>query len=74
MTCLLCSGDLTESTTTYFEELNNCYVIVKNVPCLECKQCGEIVYTADVAVRIDEIIESITNLMTEVAIVNYTAA
>ncbi|MBD5117503.1 MAG: type II toxin-antitoxin system MqsA family antitoxin [Ruminococcaceae bacterium] len=74
MTCILCSGNLKQSTTTYFEELDNCYVIVKNVPCMECEECGEIVYTAEVAVRLDEIIDKIKNLMTEVAIVNYTAA
>ena len=74
MTCILCNGNLKQSTTTYFEELDNCYVIVKNVPCMECEECGEIIYTAEVAVRLDEIIEKIKNLMTEVAIVNYTAA
>lgn len=74
MTCILCDGNLKQSTTTYFEELDNCYVIVKNVPCMECEECGEIIYTAEVAVRLDEIIDKIKNLMTEVAIVNYTAA
>ena len=74
MTCFFCKGDMKPSTTTYFEELENCCVIVKNVPCFECSQCGEVIYTADVTARLDEIIESITDLMTEVAIVNYTAA
>ena len=58
-------GDMKPSTTTYFEELENCYVIVKNVPCFECSQCGEVVYTADVTSRLDEIIGSITDLMTD---------
>ena len=32
MTCCYCGGDMAETTTTYFEQLENMIVIIKNVP------------------------------------------
>ena len=28
-------GEMQESITTYFTKLNNCYIIIENVPCLK---------------------------------------
>ena len=41
MTCFMCKGMLEKSTTTYMTECNGCYIIIKNVPCKKCTQCGE---------------------------------
>ena len=41
MTCYLCKGNYKKSTTTHFVDLKKCMVIVKNVPCWECEQCGD---------------------------------
>ncbi|MCL1823816.1 MAG: YgiT-type zinc finger protein, partial [Oscillospiraceae bacterium] len=30
------------SQHTHFSELDNCMVIIKNVPCFKCSQCGEV--------------------------------
>ncbi|MGN0610297.1 MAG: type II toxin-antitoxin system MqsA family antitoxin [Ruminiclostridium sp.] len=74
MTCFYCKGDMGKSTTTHFAELKNCIVIIKNVPCYKCSQCGETAYTADVAERLEEIISTLEKNMTEIAVVNYSAA
>nr|DAO37457.1 MAG TPA: MqsA [Bacteriophage sp.] len=42
------------------------------MPCLKCEQCGEVAFSNDVAQRLDEIVDSIKGLMTEVAIVEYS--
>ena len=42
MTCFFCKGNLENSTTTHMIELEHCILIVKNVPCHRCDQCGEI--------------------------------
>lgn len=62
------------STTTHFVELDHCMVIIKNVPCFKCRQCGEISYSATVSERIEQIVESLEKVLTEIAVVNYTAA
>ena len=41
MKCFLCKGDTVKSTTTYMTAYKNCYIIIKNVPCQKCSQCGE---------------------------------
>ncbi len=74
MNCCYCGGDMVASTTTYFEQIENTIVIIKNVPCHKCSQCGEIVYNAVVVDRLEQITEQLQNALTEVAIVNYTAA
>ncbi len=72
MTCFYCKGDLIEATTTYMEDLGNCIVIIKNVPCNKCSQCGEISYSGTVVRQIEKIISNLQNSLTEVAIVNYS--
>ncbi|MCM1328654.1 MAG: type II toxin-antitoxin system MqsA family antitoxin [Ruminococcus sp.] len=74
MNCFFCKGDMQESTTTYFEQLENSIVIIKNVPCLKCVQCGETAYTAAVSERIEEITAQLEKAFTEIAVVNYSAA
>ena len=74
MTCCYCGGDMVESTNTYFEELGNTFVIVKNVPCHKCKQCGEVVYNAIVVKRLEQITKQLEQALTEIAVVNYSAA
>lgn len=50
MKCMSCKyGEMKETTTTYFTQSNNCYIIIENVPCLKCDQCGEEFFTVLVA-------------------------
>ena len=74
MNCYLCKGIMKEGTTSYVIDLDNCVIVVRNVPCLKCEQCGEVAYSDDVAKRLDEIVSGIKGLMTEVAIVEYSTA
>jgi YgiT-type zinc finger domain-containing protein len=61
-----------EAFTSDFTDLGTCMVIIKNVPCYKCKQCGEIVFTGEVAERLEQIIDALRDSMTEVAIVKFT--
>lgn len=71
MKCFFCKSDMENGVTIHVAELDNCIVVIKNVPCMKCKQCGETVYSGDVVQKIEEILEKCENVMTEVAIVNY---
>lgn len=72
MTCFMCKGDMVDSTTNHFVTMNNgSIVIIKNVPCMRCTQCGETWYNGIVAEKLEEIIESLEKSLTEIAIVNY---
>lgn len=74
MNCFFCKGNMTDSTTTFTVNLENTTVIIKNVPCYKCGQCGEESFSFEVTQRLEKIINSFRAGMTEVAIVNYTAA
>lgn len=75
MCCLSCKmEEMEESTNVYFATLSNCYVIIENVPCYKCPQCGEVFYKSSVIEKIDEIIDKLENITSKVFIVDYKEA
>ena len=75
MNCLFCkSGVMKESTTAYFAQLKNCYVIIENVPCWQCDQCGEILYKASVLEKIEDILDALEKVSSKIFIVDYLTA
>jgi hypothetical protein len=47
-------------------------VIIKKVPCYKCSQCGEVAFDLAVGERIEEIVKSLKNAFTEIAVINYS--
>jgi YgiT-type zinc finger domain-containing protein len=74
MTCFFCKGTMQAELTTHFVQLGNCIIIVKNVPCSKCSQCGEVSYSGTVAQRLEQIISELEKSLTEIAVVSYSAA
>lgn len=75
MKCFFCKGELTDGTTTHVVTLDKCIVIVKNVPCTRCAQCGEAYFDDEVAQQLERIVEAVKNsIMSEVAIIDYLQA
>lgn len=73
--CLYCKNKvMIDSTTTHVVNYKNCIIVIKNVPCLECSQCGEKYYTDEVAGRLEMIVDTAKKLMQEVAIIDYKQA
>jgi YgiT-type zinc finger domain-containing protein len=60
--------------TSHFAEIGNCIIIIKNVPCSKCDQCGEVSYSGTVAIRLEQIITELKESLTEIAVVSYSAA
>jgi len=71
MTCFLCKGKLLPDTTIHSEQAGDAVVLVKNVPCLKCTQCGETVYTGDTVQRLEQILSTAQNDMAEIAVLSY---
>jgi len=74
MNCFFCKGDIEDKLTTYMVDLENCIIIVKNVPSQVCSQCGQISYNHAVALQLEKIIKDMRKSITEIAVVNYQAA
>ena len=74
MTCCYCGGNTAESTTTYVVEIGERIIIIKHVPCDKCTQCGETSYNGTVVDRLEQITKQLEKTLTEIAVVNYSAA
>ena len=74
MNCFLCKGDMLSGTTTYMTAYNNRYIIIKNVPCLKCEQCGEEFINGATLLKIEGIIDKLKAALTEIAVVDYVSA
>ena len=70
--CFFCKGALKTGSANHFVDLESRMIIIKNIPCQKCEQCGEVVYTGYVLRRIEQITKTIKKSYTEIAIVNYT--
>ncbi|MFW5672573.1 MAG: type II toxin-antitoxin system MqsA family antitoxin [Acetivibrio ethanolgignens] len=70
---MFCKGNVTkESLTTHVVNYKNCVIVIKNVPCEECEQCGEKYYTDEVAERLESMVDAAKKLMQEIAVIDYS--
>lgn len=53
-------------------DIGTCIIIIRNVPCHKCLQCGEVSYSLDVGERLEQMVDALKDTMTEVAIVKYS--
>ena len=75
MKCLVCKADsMIDSCSTYFAQLDQCYVIIENVPCKKCTQCGEVVYASSVMEKIDGILDKLQNIASKIFIIDFNKA
>ena len=75
MNCLVCkSGTMHKSKGTYFANLAHGYVIIENVPCWKCDQCGEIVFSASVLEKINVLIERLQKVSSKIFLLDYDTA
>jgi len=71
--CMFCHCTETkEGTTTHVVTFDNCVVVIKNVPCLECVQCGETYFKDDVMEQLDQIVLQARQALNEVVITDYS--
>ncbi|MBF1256604.1 MAG: type II toxin-antitoxin system MqsA family antitoxin [Stomatobaculum longum] len=70
--CMFCKNATTfPSITTHVVNYKNSIIVIKNVPCLECDQCGEKYYTDEVAEKLEVIVDMAKRLMQEIAVIDY---
>jgi len=74
MRCQVCGAAAEKGFTTSVTDLGKCLIIVRNVPCYKCGECSEVIYTADVVQRLEQIIEAAKKLAQEVSIIDYAQA
>ena len=72
MDCFRCKGNVEPKNKTHAITLDECVIIIKNVPALVCKQCGEAYFSDDVMQNLEAITDKLEHFIKEVAIVDYS--
>ena len=68
MTCSFCGGNAKPDTTEYIEKQGNYIIIIKNVPCDKCEQCGEEYFSTEVVKAIENILDTIQMISSELTV------
>ncbi len=61
-----------ETFTTFTVEHNGCIIDIRNVPCLECRICGEITFTDEVSAQLERIVDSVKNVLPDISVIDYS--
>ena len=59
------------STTTHVVNYNGNLIIIKNVPCEKCDQCGEVEYSDEVMKQLETIVNNAKKLLQDFSIIDY---
>ena len=76
MKCAFCGGSEKSAVTEYLEKIENYIIIITNVPCLKCEQCGEEYFTTETVKAIEKILNTIQMMTSEltVTVIDYSSA
>jgi len=70
--CMFCRSDtVKQSVTTHVVNYKGNVIVIKNVPCVECTQCGERYFEDDVAEKLEKMVSLAKQLMQEIAVLDY---
>jgi len=71
MKCFRCAAEAQARETNYIVDFENCIIIVRHVPSYVCPECGEVMYTASVAKRLERYVSAAKAAMSELSVVDY---
>lgn len=71
--CNACfSDDKVKTKTTFTVEYQECIIVVRNVPCLECPICGEVIFTDEVSERLEKLVNAAKSVLQEISVIDYS--
>lgn len=71
--CNACfSDDKVKTKTTFTVEYQECIIVVRNVPCLECPICGEVTFTDEVSKRLEKLVNAAKSVLQEISVIDYS--
>lgn len=68
MMCIYCGGKLSSSKTDYIEKNDNMVILIKDVPCDECSQCGETYFSHGIVQMLERILNNIQPISSEITL------
>ena len=71
LNCIECGHKVIAKNKTYVANLDNCVIVIKNVPALVCEYCNEVYYTDDVSEKIENITYKLKDIIDDIAVVDF---
>ena len=68
MMCIFCGGKCEPNQTDYIEKNGSMVILIKDVPCDECKQCGETFFDYSIVQAIERILNGIQPISSEITL------
>lgn len=68
MKCAFCGGTEKSAVAEYVEKQDNYIIVIKNVPCMKCEQCGEEYFSTEVIKAIEKILNTIQKVASELTV------
>ena len=73
--CGMCFSEKKISTkTTFTVEHDGCIIVIKNVPCLECPVCGEIIFSDAVSAKLEKLVSAAKKILQEISVIDFSRA
>lgn len=73
--CFYCKcKELVPAVNTHVTTISNSVIIIKNVPCVECAQCGEKYYTDEIMEELDILVAQAQKMCSDVFVTEYGKA
>ena len=74
--CFFCKGKLQRDATDYVSNRNNNVILIRDVPCDVCEQCGEMFFDTTAVQKIENLFSKLQLLPSEVSltVVDYIKA
>ena len=72
--CVMCKGRTESSKVNHIIDLKGHIIIVKNVPAIVCKQCGEYFLEHPIALKLEKLIDEVEKSCAEIMVLNYLDA
>ena len=69
--CYCKYNELKPATTTHVVNYGNSVIIIKNLPCEECAQCGEKYFTGDIIENLGKIVDEAKKIVQEISVIDY---
>lgn len=71
MKCFICKSETEEKKINYMVDLEDTIIIIKGVPAKVCSNCKEQYFSDETSKNIEDIVEKLKNLSTEITVINY---
>jgi YgiT-type zinc finger domain-containing protein len=69
--CVMCKGNTEPKLINHIIDIDGHITIIKNVPAVVCKQCGESFLEHKIALKIEKLLDAYSDNKVEVLIINF---